>query len=359
MHTLFIPGPTWVDDGARVAMSGQMMPHRAEDFVALYEQSQPILRAMAGTQRPVYLATCSSWGMMEAVLRNTVRPRGRVLNCCCGAFSDRWHDVARRCGLQADALRVPWGETITPNLLADALSGGSYDLVTLVHAETSTGVLNPLQELSAVVRAFPSVLLAVDVVSSYSAVPLQMDQWGIDVVLAGTQKALALPPGMTICAVSNRAIERAKSVEERGFYLDFLEYERQARSSMTISTPNIPLVMGLAYRAREIEHEGLATRYERHAQCSQFVRDWAENHGWASVPPRGREATTLSCLRPKNRIDTVAFAHTLQEQSGFVIDSGYGQWKGACIRISNMGVMSPHELTPLIHGMLDAMTLFP
>ncbi len=206
-----------------MAMSLDMMGHRSKGFIDLYRQSQPVLRQMAGTLRPVYLAPCSSWGMMEAALRNLVPPGGRVLNCCCAAFSDRWHAVARSCAFHAEKISVEWGRPIEAEARRQALQAAKYDLVTLVHAETSTGVLNPLRELAWVAAEFEDVLLAVDAVSSYSAVELEMDSWGVDVLLAGVQKALALPPGMAVCAVSKRALERARFIEGRGFYFDFLE----------------------------------------------------------------------------------------------------------------------------------------
>lgn len=350
-RTLFIPGPTWVDPEARAAMDGDMMGHRSPAFRELLASSQPVLRDLAGTARPVYLATCSSWGMMEAAVRNLVRPGRRALNCCCGAFSDRWHQATLACGIEADALRVTWGESIEAPMLRRVLEAGSYDLVTLVHAETSTGVLNPLEELAAVVSEFPETRLAVDVVSSYSAFPLRMDQWKIDALMAGTQKALALPPGMTVCAVSERALERAAVIPARGFYFDFLEYERNARSDMTISTPCIPLVMGLAHRAREIASEGLAARFERHERCRRHVETWALRHGWMPLPSDGRRAPTLNCLLPPGGVDAAVFAGRLRDHTGLIIDPGYGALKGRTVRISNMGVQEPEQLNPLLDAM--------
>lgn len=351
VHNLFIPGPTWVDGDARAAMSGDMMGHRSPEFVELYESSQSVLQQMAGTRRPVYLAGCSSWGMMEASLRNLVRPEGKVLSCCCGAFSDRWYHVAQSCGFEADALKVAWGESIEPGMLRQALAKGRYDVVTLVHAETSTGVLNPLAKLAAVVREFDDTLLVVDTVSSYSAVDLDMDGWGLDVVLAGTQKALALPPGMCICVVSQRALDRASGIQGRGFYFDFLEYERNAVKGMTVSTPCIPIVMGLCHRASEIREEGLPARYARHEACMLYVEQWAVANGWEPLPAPGRRATTLNCLLPPAGVDVLSFVKRLKNEEGFIIDPGYGELKGKCIRISNMGVISMDELDHLFRAM--------
>lgn len=348
---LFIPGPTWVDSPARMAMCGDMMGHRSPEFISLYDSSQPVLKRLAGTDRPVYLAGCSSWGMMEAALRNLVRPGGRVLNCCCGAFSDKWHDVSLRCGFKADALNVEWGAAVNPALLRDFLKRERYDLVTLVHAETSTGVLNPLQELASVVNEFDDVLLAVDAVSSYSAVRLEMDAWGVDVLLSGTQKALALPPGMALCAVSDRGLARAGEVPDRGFYFDFLEYEKNAREGMTISTPCIPLVMGLDWRTREIKEEGIQERFERHSRCREYIEFHAVANGWKPLPAEGNRANTLNCLFPPSQADTSVFTGELKSRSGFIIDAGYGRLRGKCIRISNMGMTAPEHADPLLHAM--------
>ena len=211
--------------------------------------------------------------------------------------------------------------------------------------------MNPLQELAELVQEFPETILAVDAVSSYSAFPLQMDSLGIDVLLAGTQKALALPPGMTLCAVSQKALTRVESVKNRGFYMDFLEYETQSVRSMTISTPNIPLVMGLAYRAEEIEREGFKARCSRHEECSRFIREWGESHGWQSIASPGRRASTLNCLKSHDVPDTKRFAESLKKEFGFMIDSGYGAFQRKCIRISNMGVLFREELVPLLLAM--------
>ncbi len=358
----FIPGPTWVDWSARCAMLQDIPGHRSKAFTEVLAATQPVLRQLAGTTRPVYLATCSSWGMMEACLRNLVRPGHAVLNCCNGAFSDRWHEVARRCGLYATALRVPWGQPITPGLLEEALKARHYDLVTLVHAETSTGVLNPLQELAEVIHLHgqaSETLLAVDVVSSYSATPLAMDSWGVDVMLAGTQKALALPPGMVVCAISERALERAGQVPYRGFYMDFLEYEKNAIRDMTISTPAIPLVYGLAHRTTEIQREGIENRWLRHRACRTYVTQWAKKHGWHSAAPSGFQVDSLNCLIPPSAINTVDFVEQLKQQFAWIIDPGYGAWKGKCIRLSNMGILTTQELDPLLHDMEQLMKITP
>jgi aspartate aminotransferase-like enzyme len=221
-YKLFIPGPIAVSDKTYRAMSAPLIGHRSNDFVRLYEGLQPDLKKLFGTQDPVFLSTSSAWGIMEGSVNNLCRKR--VLNCMCGAFSDKWKDVSQRNGLEADGLQVEWGKPILPEMLDEKLASGLYDCVTLIHNETSTGVMSPLKELAAVMRKYPEVISVVDTVSSFSATPILKDEWGIDVVITGSQKALALPPGLALAAVSRRALDRAASMPGRGYYFDLLEF---------------------------------------------------------------------------------------------------------------------------------------
>ncbi len=209
MPKLFIPGPIDVSKETFAAMSQPMIGHRGGEFEALYASTQPGLQELGGTTRPFFLSTSSAWGVMEASLRNLCAKK--VLTLCCGAFSDKWYDVAKSMGLNAEKIQVEWGEAIAPEAVRAKLAEGGFDLVTLIHNETSTGVMNDLAGIAKVVKSFPGVLFVVDSVSSFSAVPIGMDELGIDVLLAGVQKALALPPGLAVFACSEAALERAKS----------------------------------------------------------------------------------------------------------------------------------------------------
>lgn len=339
---LYIPGPVQVSEDTYEAFRSPVMAHRSADFRELYASTQPILKTLFGTQRPVYLITTPSSGIMEASLRNLCAKR--VLSCCCGAFSERWHQMAFDCGKASDALRVPWGEIITPELLREALQKRAYDLVTIVHCETSTGVLNPLEQLAAVVNEFPGVLLAVDTVSSFSAVPLELEGWGVDVILAGVQKALALPPGMTVAAISERALERAAQVPGRGFFLDFLEWEKNASRNMTVATPSIGHVYALAQKMQEIEEEGIVARFYRYEALRQFVESWAVDRGIEFQAPEGYRTPTLTCFRNDIGLDLPEFIERLKTEYGFLIDGGYGELKGKSFRISHMGNETVYSL---------------
>jgi aspartate aminotransferase-like enzyme len=205
----FLPGPTEVRADVLQAMSQPMIGHRVAEMEALIGQIEPGLRYVFRTSRPVYISASSATGLMEAAVRNCARRR--VLSLVNGAFSDRFYKIALATGLQADPLEVEWGGVHTPDLVANALRRGIYDAVTVVHSETSTGALNPIQELASVTRAAGDVALLVDSVSGMAGAPLETDAWGIDFVLTGSQKSFALPPGLAFGAAQSTMLERARS----------------------------------------------------------------------------------------------------------------------------------------------------
>src|SRR5438105_11040063 len=236
-NKLFTPGPVEVSAKTLSAFSRPMIGHRGEDFKNLYRRIHPKLQTLFGTKQPVFLSTSSAWGVMEASIRN-LADRG-VLCCMCGAFSDKWLDVAKRCGKSAEPLQVEWGKHIDQKEVDRQLTTGRFDTVTLTHSETSTGVMNPLGGTCSILAKYPDIALILDTVSSFSRVKIEMDALGIDVMLTDAQKALALPPGLSLFSVSEKAFERADKVANRGFYFDFLEFKSEQAQWMTPSTPMI------------------------------------------------------------------------------------------------------------------------
>ena len=334
-YKLFIPGPIDVSDETYAAMTTPVVGHRSPDFVELYKSVQPGLQKLFGTKDPVFISTSSAWGVMEGALLNVTDKK--VLNCMCGAFSDKWYNVSERCGKNAGALQVEWGKHIDPEDLRKELSSGEYDSVTLVHNETSTGVMNPLTEIMAVLKEFPDVISIVDTVSSCSAVPIPKDELGIDVMLTGSQKALALPPGMALFSVSQRALDRAAKVEGRGYYFDFHEFLKNHEKGMTPSTPVIPHIYGLRHQLGVFEAEGLENRFARHAELNDLVRDWVKRNGFDLLPEEQYASRSLSCVKNTREIDIPLLNKLLKERHNCVIDGGYGKLKGKTFRISNMG----------------------
>ncbi len=353
---LFIPGPVDIAPATFAAMCEPMIGHRGADFEELYAAIQPGLQQIAGTARPVFLSTSSAWGVMEGAIRNLVQRK--VLNLCCGAFSDKWFDVSQRCGKEAEKIQVEWGEAIDPANVRSKLEEGGFDTVTLVHNETSTGVMNPLAEIAAVVKDFEDILLVVDSVSSFSAVPIPFDALGIDVLLAGVQKALALPPGLAVFVTSEAALARAATTPDRGYYFDFLEFAANAAKNNTPSTPAIALLHALRQMVGAIMAEGLEARYARHARTNALVHGWIEKHGFEPFAPEGFRSRTLTTVANNRDLDVPAFVKEVRARHNFLINGGYGRIKGKTFRISNMGNETEETMNELLAALDDVLPAF-
>ena len=336
---LHIPGPVEVSEKTFKAFCSPMIGHRGQGFKDLYAKVQPRLQQLLSTKQLVYLSTSSAWGVMEGAVRNLVHKR--VLNCMCGAFSDKWLDVSKRCGKEAEALQVLWGAPIWPEQVDAKLATGQFDALTVIHNETSTGVMSPIREIAALKKKYPDVMFIVDAVSSMSAVELKFDELGVDVLLAGTQKAFAMPPGLTVFVCSQAALAKAATTKDRGYYFDLVEFQKNAEQSMTPSTPSIGHVFALASKLEEFFAEGLDARYARHKKLAEKTRQWAAGHGFTFFPEAGFESLTLTCVnngaKPGGRVVDAAKLQKLTKDQGFLIDGGYGKIKGTTFRISSMG----------------------
>jgi aspartate aminotransferase-like enzyme len=350
---LFTPGPVEVSEKTLAAFSRPMIGHRGEDFKNLCRAIHPGLQKLFATKQPVFLSTSSAWGVMEASIRNLVGKR--VLCCMCGAFSDKWFDVAKRCGKEAEALQVNWGKHIDHKDVDLALATGKFDAVTLIHNETSTGVMNPLPEICCTLAKYPDVALIVDTVSSFSAVKIDMDALGIDVMLTGAQKALALPPGFSLFSVSEKAFARAEKIPNRGFYFDFLEFKKQQAEWMTPSTPSIAHIHALQSKLDEIFEEGLDARSDRHARTNALVHDWVRRAGFDFFAEEGFCSKTLTCVKNNRGIDVLKLARDLREKHHLVIDPGYGNIRGQTFRLSNMGDETEETVSHLLACLDDCL----
>jgi aspartate aminotransferase-like enzyme len=350
-YKLFIPGPIAVSDKTLRAMTQGMIGHRSTDFVALYNAIQPDLQALFFTKDPVYIATSSAWGVMEGALRNVCQKK--VLNCMNGAFSDKWNDVALRCGKAATALKFDWGQPIDPEAVRRELATGAYDCITLIHNETSCGCMSDLPALMAVIREFPEVISIIDTVSSFTVVPIKKDDLGIDIIITGSQKALAMPPGLALITVSKRALDRAATAKDRGYYFDLIEFQKNHENGMTPSTPCISLIFALKSKLEDIKAEGIDNRYARHARLNKTVRDFIFSKGFKLFPKEGFGSVSLNCFANTLNIDLAALNKTLKSKHKLVIDGGYGKLKGKTFRISNMGDETDETIAALIVS-LDA-----
>lgn len=330
-------------------MATPMIGHRSQDFQNLYGKIQPQLQELLGTEQLVFLSTSSAWGIMEGAIRNLAQRK--LLCCMCGAFSDKWLNVAERCGIAAEGVQVDWGSPILPEAIDAKLATGGFDALTLVHNETSTGVMNPLEAIAKLKEKYPDVMFIVDSVSSMTAVPIHFDALGIDVLLAGTQKAWALPPGLSVFTCSEAALKRSAKVGTRGYYFDFNEFQKNAEKNMTPSTPSIPHINGLSHKLDEFFAEGLKARYARHRTTNQMTREWAAKHGFTLFPEAGCESISLTCLNNGAReggiVVDVPKLQSAMKEKGVLIDGGYGKLKGKAFRLSNMGDETAETMTDL------------
>jgi predicted phosphoserine aminotransferase len=356
----FLPGPTEVRPDVLEAMVKAVIGHRGPDMNALMADLEPGLGHLFRTERPVYVSTSSATGMMEAAITNL--SRRRVLCLVCGAFSERFYNIASGTGIPADRMDVEWGEPNLPEKVAEKLAGadGRYDLVTVVHSETSTGVLNPIAEIADVVGEFDDVLLAVDGVTSVAGAPLDFDEWKLDFVVTGSQKALALPPGLALAVASERALERARQVENRGFYFDLLKFEANTLKRQTPNTPAVSLFYALAYQLQQIRDEGLEARWGRHRDMAERTWAWVDElkertgEPFRVLSPAGYRSPTVTAVTLPEGRDGGDVVAALRER-GYTIANGYGKLKGRTIRIGHMGDHTMPELEVLLEQINEVM----
>ncbi|HSR47451.1 MAG TPA: alanine--glyoxylate aminotransferase family protein [Anaerolineales bacterium] len=345
MAHLFIPGPTDVAPEILAAQTHRMIGHRSPACSDLFARIQPRLRRIFQTDHRVFVTASSGSGLQEGSLRNTVRRRALV--CVGGAFAERWFEIARANGLEADRLDVPWGQAHDPEQVAEAIGRKDYDAVAIVHNESSTGVENPVGEIAAAIRQVsPDTLILVDAVSSAGGVEIATDAWGLDVVLTSSQKCFALPPGLAFAAVSDRTLERASGVPHRGWYFDFLLLERYLQQSNTPATPAISLLYALDAQLDRMLAEGLEARFTRHRRMAEITQTWALDRLGLLAPPPARSKTVTTVLNDRG-LDLAALNAHLAAH-GMAIAAGYGNLRDRTFRIGHMGEIQPGDVEQLL-----------
>jgi aspartate aminotransferase-like enzyme len=341
----FLPGPSYVPEDVRQAMTKPVVGHRSAGFKEFYLTLAGRLPKVLRTAGDVMIATGSSTLIMESAVVSCVRQD--VLNLTNGAFSERWHAISKAAGKSADKVSAPWGQAVDPDLVRSALRRRRYDAVTVVHNETSTGVMSPIAEIARVIREESDALVLVDTVSSLGGARVESDAWGLDVVLAGTQKALAVPPGLTLFTLSERAAERAAKVPHRGFYTDLLRYRDKHHEGGCITTPAIPLLYALDVQLDRILAEGMEARWARHERLYRKTAEWAAARGCEYASAANARSVTVSCLKPPAGVDPQTIVKSLA-QRGFTIGGGYGDWKPTTFRIGHMGEVRESDLDALL-----------
>lgn len=346
----FIPGPTWVRPEILAELSRPIIGHRSAEFREIYQRTLVNLRELFVTKQNAFVATCSGTALMEGALLNCVTRR--VLVTTCGAFSERWMKIAEKLGLEVDHLSHEWGEAVDPDRLADHIASrrGHYDAVTITYNETSTGVMNDLPTLSQIVHdESPDTLVLVDAVSALASAPLQFDEWGLDVCFASSQKGMALPPGLTVFGVSDRALGVAAKTPYRGMYFDFGEYKKSADSGNAAFTPAISLCYALDKQLEYIvKSEGLERRWARHEEMRRLT--WERTASFATPKAAPENASkSITALAPQGDAQTIVGE---MKKRGYTLGGGYGDWKESTFRIGHMGDVTVDDL----NAMLDVLT---
>ncbi len=346
---LFIPGPVHIREEILQAMATPMIGHRMPEYAELHKRVKEKLQKLLFTDRSVYLATSSAFGVMEGAIRNLVQKK--CANFVNGAFSNKWHDVTKRCGCEADAFKADWGNPITPEMVDEALKTGSYDAMTVIHNETSTGVMSPLEEIAEVMKKYPDVMFIVDTVSSMSALKIEVDSLGIDCCIAGVQKAFALPPGLAIFTTSGKALEKAEKTPGRGYYFDFVEFDKNDAKNNTPSTPCISQIYAMDKQLDSMFAEGLEKRFARHKEMAKFTKKWLLAQGFGLYAKEGYGSITLTSGKNLRNADLENLKKELGKRE-IAFDNGYGKIKNETFRIAHMGELQIADLKE-IFGMIE------
>ncbi len=350
---LFLPGPVEVRREILEAQTAWMIGHRSEEFAELFARLQSKLRQAFFTDSRVFVGGSSGSGFWEGACRNGIRDDRKALHLTGGAFSERWAQISRANGKTVDCLSVEWGMAHTPEMVAAALAKETYDAVCVVHNETSTGVTNPIQAIGQVLKQHPDTLYCVDTVSGFLGTELRVDEWGIDIALTSSQKAFALPPGIAFAAVSDRALERAKRIANRGYYFDFLTLEKSLLKNNTPSTPPVALMFAADSQLEQILAEGIEARWQRHQAMRAATHRWALERGFGLFAQAGYRSNTVTTVANIPGIDVAAMDRFMQAEIGFAMDKGYGKIKGKTFRLPHMGDVSMHMLREVLDG-IDA-----
>jgi len=349
---LFIPGPVKVNDDVLQQLARPTLGHRGKEYSQLHGETVEMLKKILFTEQNVFLSTSSASGIWEAAIRNCVGFDETVLATCCGAFSDKWADVARDCGRKVDVLAVDWGKPTTPEIIDNKLATGKYAAVTIVYSETSTGLMNPVYEISELLREkYPQVLVFVDSVSAMVGLPLHFDRLGWDITFASVQKAFAIPPGLAVAVVSNRALEKSKNVPGRGYYFDFPLWAKAAAKNQTLTTPNIPHIMALNYQCKKLVQEGMENVWQRHKNMAEFVRNWAKDR-FELFCEEKYASNTLTTVKNNTGISVSEVINAVQQKHNTIFGNGYGKLKDQTFRIAHMGDITLEDLKELV-GWID------
>jgi aspartate aminotransferase-like enzyme len=348
---LMTPGPTPIPPEVEEAMSRAIVYHRGPEFRAVLERVLPRLSELFRTPRSVALFTSSGTGAMESAVANLVSPGDRVLVVSAGNFGDRWIQIARRYGADVLELRYAWGETPNPDDVAARLAeAGGATAVFCTHCETSTGVVSDVRAIAERARAAGS-LSVVDAISALGALPLEQAEWGIDVVVSGSQKALMTPPGLALASPSAAAMEAARRASAPRYYLDWDRTLRSQAAMLNPFTPAVGLIVGLDVALDLLLRDGLEAAWERAAALGRACRAGVGAMGLELFSPDEDRSAVVTAIRVPEDVDGVAIVRAMREQSGVTVAGGQGELKGRIVRIGHIGYVGVDDVAAALEAL--------
>ena len=347
---LLAPGPTPVPPEVLAVMSQPIVHHRAPDFIPVVEEVREGLRWLFQTQNEVLLMASSGTGAMEGAVSNFLSPGDRALTVNGGKFGDRWGKICRAYGVEAIEIQVEWGDSVDPQIIADHLKRDpSIKAVYVQASETSTGVYHDVKTIGQIVREYPDTILVVDGITAVGVMDIRPDEWGIDILVGGSQKALMLPPGLAFASVSEKAWRHNERARCPRFYFDFRKEHQNLLKNTTAYTPAVSLILGLRESLRLLRKEGLQEIFTRHARLAEATREGIRAFG-LELFPKGTPSNAVTAIRAPEGLDGQAIYKALREKYGITAAGGQDHLRGKIFRISHMGYCDTFDVITAIAG---------
>lgn len=345
---LMIPGPTPVPQAILEVLARPPIGHRSNEFKPVLRDACEGLKWIFQTTRPVYLYAASGTGAMEAALINVLQPGDDILVLSCGVFSHRWAEIAKTLGYNVHLQEVPPGQPHHADDLVSFLKsphGSRIKAVCMIHSETSTGVLNPVEVLARIVREHSDALVVVDTVTSLGAAPFYFDDWNVDIAVSGSQKGFMLPPGLSFLAASEKALKIHQQNPAPGYYFNFSAYEKKVSDGQTPYTPAVTLIRGLQKALELLREEGLQNVYARHRQNQAMAREAVRAMGLSLFVDNDAYASpAVTSVLPPEGITVDAVRSGMREQFGITIANGQKELMGKIFRIGHLGAVFPRDM---------------
>jgi len=341
---LLTPGPTPINPSTLLAMARPIIHHRTSEYRAIFQEVREGLKYLFKTSNEVLLFTSSGTGAMEGAVTNTLSPGDKAIVVRGGKFGERWQEICAAYGVETICIDVEWGKAVDPEEIAKALEANPDARAVLIQAsETSTGVKHPVERIGEIVKAFSGTILIVDAITGLGVFDIRTDEWGLDIVVAGSQKALMLPPGLSFASVSSKAWGFVESARLPKFYFDFKKELASAQKNENAFTPAVSLVVGLRDVLRRMKEEGLERIFERNARMARATREAVKALGLELLAPESPSEAVTAVKAPQG-VDAGKITNHMWERYGVRVAGGQGHLKGKIFRIAHMGFMDTFDI---------------